>query len=133
MSDDNDRTVTLKLPKNPFKRNRSGDGDNSDKKHKRHVLLWLVVIYLVIKNVVDTFQTNATLEGIVKATKMDRSAFKDVDYKVDYIMNPFSLFGGLFGDIDVTTGLLLLLVAVVLILLVIVIKQNNNKKDEDHS
>ena len=83
MSDDNDRTVTLKLPKNPFKRNRSGDGDNSDKKHKRHVLLWLVVIYLVIKNVVDTFQTNATLEGIVKATKMDRSAFKDVDYKVN--------------------------------------------------
>lgn len=130
MSDDSDRTVTLKLPKNPFKRNRSGDG-NGDKKHKRHVLLWFVVIYLVIKDLVDTMTINSTIEGIVEATKLDRSIFKDVDYTADYILNPFSLFGGLLGDISLTNALIVALIVACAFLARAAMK--NNKKDEDHS
>ena len=129
MSDDNDRTVTLKLPKNPFKRNRSGDGDNSDKKHKRHVLLWLVVIYLVIMTWWNTMKANETLEAMWTATKMDRGTTKDVDYKLDY--TPFGPLEGLLGGISLTNVLIIALIIVIIFLARAAMK--NNKKDEDHS
>ena len=129
MSDDNDRTVTLKLPKNPFKRNRSGDGDNSDKKPKRHVLLWLVVIYLVIMTWWNTMKANETLEAMWTATKMDRGTTKDVDYKLDY--TPFGPLEGLLGGISLTNVLIIALIIVIIFLARAAMK--NNKKDEDHS
>lgn len=131
MSDD-DRTFTLKLPKNPFKRNRSDDDGNNNggKKHKRHVLLWLIVIYLVVMAWWNTMKANETLEAMWTATKMDRGTNKDVDYKLDY--TPFGPLEGLLGGLSLANVLIIALIIVIIFLARAVMK-NNKKDEENHS
>lgn len=133
MSDGSDtrepRTLTIPIPdfQRALRRKQTNDGDSGENnngsrpKRHRHVLLWIIVIYLLVANAANAYNGNQMIAEIER-----QSGMKNLP---EFSYLPFL---GLVGDLlgmafnSVQSFLIFALVILVIVLLVAVFRKNKS-------